>query len=59
MFGVSDIKYIHTQEGLLYLNHFLDIYDSNCIGWSTSDERETEETSLTASEMVTKHPKLS
>lgn len=56
---VSDITYIHTKEGFLYLTTVLDLYDRKCIGWSISDGMKTEETSLAAWEMAIKHRKLS
>ncbi|WP_323739221.1 DDE-type integrase/transposase/recombinase [Candidatus Trichorickettsia mobilis] len=33
---VTDITYIHTQEGWLYLCVFIDLYSRAVIGWSTS-----------------------
>lgn len=56
---VSDITYIHTQEGFLYLTAVLDLYDRKCIGWSVSDSMKTEETSLAAWKMAIKNRKLS
>jgi transposase InsO family protein len=34
---VSDITYIHTEEGWLYLSAVLDIYSRQVVGWSMSD----------------------
>lgn len=56
---VSDITYIHTKEGFLYLTPILDLYDRKCIGWSISDGMKTEETSLAAWKIAIKHRKLS
>jgi len=56
---VSDITYIHTKEGFLYLTTVLDLYDRKCIGWSVSDGMKTEETSLAAWKMALKNRKLS
>lgn len=56
---VSDITYIHTKEGFLYLTTVLDLYDRKCIGWSISDGMKTEDTSLAAWKMAMKHRQLS
>ncbi|MEJ5148867.1 MULTISPECIES: IS3 family transposase [Sphingobacterium] len=56
---VSDITYIHTKEGFLYLTTILDLYDRKCIGWSISDTMSTQETSLAAWKMAIKNRKLS
>ncbi len=42
---VSDITYIRTIEGFLYLTIVLDLYDRKVIGWSLYDEMSTEKTS--------------
>lgn len=55
---VSDITYIHTKEGFLYLTTVLDLYDRKCIGWSVSETMKTEETSLAAWKMAIKNRKL-
>ena len=55
---VSDITYIHTKEGFLYLTTVLDLYDRKCIGWSVSETMRTEETSLAAWKMAVKNRKL-
>jgi len=34
---VSDITYIDTQEGWLYLSTFIDLYSRKVVGWSMSD----------------------
>lgn len=34
---VSDITYIETQEGWLYLSVFIDLYSRMVVGWSMSD----------------------
>jgi putative transposase len=34
---VSDITYIHTQEGFLFLAVVMDLYAPNIVGWSMSD----------------------
>lgn len=38
---VSDITYIRTDEGWLYLCSFLDLYSRKVVGWSMSDSLDT------------------
>lgn len=52
---VSDITYIPTREGFLYLTIILDLYDRKMVGWSLSDRMSTEETSLAAWRMAVKN----
>lgn len=52
---VSDITYIPTREGFLYLTTIMDLYDRKMIGWSLSDGMSTEETSLAAWRMAIKN----
>lgn len=52
---VSDITYIRTREGFLYLTTILDLYDRKCIGWSISNGMSAEETSLAAWKMAIKN----
>lgn len=52
---VSDITYIRTKEGFLYLTTVIDLYDRKCIGWSLSNGMSTEETSLAAWKMAVKN----
>ena len=52
---VSDITYIQTKEGFLYLTTFMDLYDRKIIGWSLSDGMSTEQTSLGAWKMAVKN----
>ena len=40
---VSDITYIQTKEGFLYLTTVIDLYDRKIIGWSLSRGMSTEE----------------
>ena len=56
---VSDITYIHTKEGFVYLTTVIDLYDRKCIGWSISDGMSTEETSLAAWRMALKNRNIS
>ena len=43
---VSDITYIQTKEGFVYLTTIMDLHDRKIIGWSLSDGMSTEETTL-------------
>jgi transposase InsO family protein len=43
---VSDITYLLTKEGWLYLTVILDLYDRKVIGWSISDSLAAEQTCL-------------
>tara|TARA_B110000114_G_C15028834_1_gene372087 strand:- start:94 stop:972 length:879 start_codon:yes stop_codon:yes gene_type:complete len=52
---VSDITYIQTKTGFLYLTTIIDLYDRKVIGWSLSDGMSTEETSLAAWRMAIKN----
>ena len=52
---VSDITYIQTKEGFLYLTTVIDLYDRKIIGWSLSKGMSTEETSLAAWKMAIKN----
>jgi transposase InsO family protein len=42
----SDINYIQTKEGFIYLTTIMDLYNRKIIGWSLSDGMSTEETTL-------------
>lgn len=55
---VSDITYIQTKEGFLYLTTVIDLYDRKIIGWSLSNGMSTEETSLSAWKMDVKNRKI-
>jgi transposase InsO family protein len=52
---VSDITYIRTKEGFLYLTMIMDLYDRKVIGWSLSDGLSTDETTLAAWKMAVKN----
>lgn len=49
---VSDITYVHTKEGFLYLTTVMDLYDRKIIGWSLSDGMSTHETTLASWKMA-------
>ncbi|CCG52122.1 Transposase IS3 family [Flavobacterium indicum GPTSA100-9 = DSM 17447] len=52
---VSDITYIQTKEGFLYLTTIIDLYDRKMIGWSLSNTMNTEDTTLSAWKMAIKN----
>ena len=56
---VSDLTYIRTGEGWLYLTTILDMADRKVIGWALSDTMEAEATSVAAWRMGTKNRPLS
>lgn len=45
---VSDITYIETDEGWLYLTVVIDLFDRKVIGWSLSENLKAKETSIRA-----------
>ena len=45
---VSDITYIKTTEGFLYLTAVIDLFDRDVIGWNTSDGMSAQQTVLPA-----------
>ncbi len=49
---VSDITYIPTDQGWLYLTIILDLYDRKIVGWSLSTDMTTQNTVLTAWRMA-------
>lgn len=52
---VSDITYVYTKEGFMYLTTIIDLYDRKIIGWSLSNGMSTAETTLTAWKMAVKN----
>jgi putative transposase len=52
---VSDITYIYTKEGFLYLTTIIDLYDRKVIGWSLSTTMSTQDTVLSAWRMATRN----
>jgi len=54
----SDITYIWTHEGWLYLSVILDIYSRQIVGWAMS-ERLTKELTIDAFEQAVSHRELS
>ena len=49
---VSDITYIPTLQGFLYLTTIMDLYDLKIIGWATSTTMTTKETIIPAWKMA-------
>jgi len=52
---VSDITYIQTKDGFLYLTTIIDLFDRKLIGWSLSNTMSTDDTSLAAFRMAIKN----
>lgn len=52
---VSDITYIQTKDGFLYLTTIIDLYDRKLIGWSLSNTMSSDDTSLAAFRMAIKN----
>jgi putative transposase len=52
---VSDLTYIKTQEGWLYLTAVLDLADRKVVGWALSETMEAEATSVAAWRMAVKN----
>ena len=54
MVYVSDITYIPTTEGFLYLTVILDLFERKVVGWSISNGMSAEETVLAAIRIAVK-----
>lgn len=52
---VSDITYIKTMKGWLYLTVILDLFDRKVVGWSQSADMSAENTSIAAWKMAVKN----
>ncbi|WPO80742.1 IS3 family transposase [Flavobacterium sp. KACC 22761] len=52
---VSDITYIQTKDGFLYLTIILDLFDRKIVGWSLSNGLSTKQTTMTAWKMAVKN----
>lgn len=52
---VSDITYIRTNKGWLYLTVIIDLFDRKVVGWAMSKGLSTEETSIPAWRMAIKN----
>lgn len=55
---VSDITYIRTNKGWLYLTIILDLYDRKVIGWSMSEKMYTEDTIIPAWNMACRNREI-
>lgn len=54
---VSDLTYIPTREGWLYLTTVIDLFDRKVIGWALSDTMKTTQTAIPAFRMaITNRP---
>ena len=51
---VSDITYIRTLEGWLYLTVIMDLYNRKIVGWSMSETMEATDTTIPAFQMAVK-----
>lgn len=51
--GASDITYLPTAEGWLYLAVTLDLFSRKVVGWAFSDRR-TDDLTLSALKMATR-----
>ena len=51
---VSDITYVRTTQGWLYLTVIMDLYDRKVVGWSMSPTMEAEKTVVAAFRMAVK-----
>jgi putative transposase len=52
---VSDLTYIKTQEGWLYLTAILDLADRKVVGWALSETMEAEATTVAAWQMAVRN----
>lgn len=52
---VSDLTYIHTKEGWLYLTVVIDLFDRKVVGWAFSTGMTTQETVIPAWRMACKN----
>lgn len=55
---VSDITYIQTTRGFIYLTIIMDLFDRKIIGWSMSDGMTTKATTIPAWEMAVRNRKI-
>ncbi len=54
---VSDITYIHTLQGWIYLTTVMDLGDRRVIGWATSEDMSAKNTTVAALKMATANRK--
>lgn len=55
---MSDITYIRTGQGWLYLTTVIDLFDRKVIGWSLSETMKAQDTSIAALKMARLHHPL-
>ena len=55
---VSDLTYINTSEGWLYLTTVIDLYDRKVIGWAMSETMKAKDTSIAALQIALIHRPL-
>lgn len=55
---VSDLTYIATAQGWVYLTTVIDLYDRKVVGWSLSETMKTNQTTIPAFEMAIRHRKI-
>ncbi len=55
---VSDITYIRTGQGWVYLTTVIDLFDRKVIGWSLSETMKAQDTSIAALKMARLHRPL-
>ena len=55
---VSDITYIETKQGWMYLTVIIDLFNRKIVGWSMSDNLTAEATILPAFRMASESVKL-
>lgn len=55
---VSDLTYIRTDEGWLYLTTVIDLYDRKVIGWAMGETMRAKDTSIAALKMAIIHRPL-
>jgi transposase InsO family protein len=55
---VSDLTYIRTGEGWLYLTAILDLADRKVVGWAMSDTMKASDTTIAAWKMALKNRPL-
>lgn len=55
---VSDITYIRTYQGWLYLTVIIDLFDRKVVGWTMSIDLTTKNTSIAAFRMAVKNTGL-
>ena len=55
---MSDITYIRTGQGWLYLTNVIDLFDRKVIDWSLSETMKAQDTSIAALKMARLHRPL-